>query len=144
MKAAEESTKNGLSVMENFYRSKYDSMTAKVDEALSKQLETIIAKNQEAVDAENKAYEEDLAAFTAYWDKKLSVTTSELQNVDKKIIEFYDKQIADVQSATQKQIDVLQSGYDKELSDFSAFWEIKFGVSNTELDKVQGDNYISL
>ncbi len=41
MKAAEESTKNGLSVMENFYRNKYDSMTAKVDEALSKQLETI-------------------------------------------------------------------------------------------------------
>ena len=138
VKAAEESTKNGLSVMENFYRYKYDSMTAKVDEALSKQLETIIAKNQEAVDAENKAYEEDLTAFTGYWDKKLSVTTSELQNVDKKITEFYDKQIADVQSTTQKQIDVLQSGYDKELSDFSAFWEIKFGVSNTELDKVQG------
>ena len=61
-----------------------------------------------------------------------------MQNVDKKITEFYDKQIADVQSTTQKQIDVLQSGYDKELSDFSAFWDIKFGVSNTELDKVQG------
>ena len=43
-----------------------------------------------------------------------------------------------VQDSTQKQIDVLQSAYDKELSDFSAFWDTKFGVSNTELDKVQG------
>lgn len=138
MKAAEESTKNGLSVMENFYRNKYDSMTAKVDEALSKQLETIIAKNQDAVDAENKAYEEDLAAFNAYWDKKLSVTESELQKIDQKINEFYDKQIKAVEDSTQKQIDALQSAYDKELSDFVAFWDTKFGVSNTELDKVQG------
>ncbi len=136
--AMAESTKNGLSVMENYYTNKFEAMAKTVNDSLNKQLETIEAKYQEQLAVENAAYEEDMSAFTAYWDKKLSVTQSELQKIDQKIVEFYDKQVKAVQDSTQKQIDVLQSAYDKELSDFSAFWDTKFGVSNTELDKVQG------
>ncbi len=44
-----ESTKNGLSVMENYYTNKYDAMAKTVNESLNKQLETIEAKYQEAI-----------------------------------------------------------------------------------------------
>ena len=124
--------------MSNLYIDQYDTMAKTVNDSLNKQLETINTKNKEAVDAENKAYQDDLTAFSDYWNKKLSVTQTELQTIDQKITEFYNKQIKDVQDSTQKQIDALETGYDKELTDFGAFWDTKLGIHNTELDKVEG------
>ena len=76
-----ESTKNGLSVMENYYTNKYEAMSKTVSDSLNKQLATIEAKNQEVLDIENKAYDEDLAAFNAFWDQKFDVATSALTEI---------------------------------------------------------------
>ena len=89
--------------------------------------------------AQNTAYQTDLTNFTAYWDEKLGTTTNELTTIDGKINSFYDKQISDAQNSYQKQIDAANAGYQQELTDFTDFWNQKLGISNTQLDTVEGE-----
>ena len=51
IEAMAESTKNGLSVMENYYTNKFEAMAKTVNDSLNKQLETIEAKYQEQLAA---------------------------------------------------------------------------------------------
>jgi hypothetical protein len=139
VKAAEDSTKNGLSVMSNLYINKYDEMSNTVDVALSKQVTEITAKFDEMISAQKAAYDVDLKALTEFWDKKLTITVSELDTINGKITDFYDKQIKEIKESSQAQIDVAQSAYDKQLTDFSDFWEKKLGKQTTELTKIESD-----
>ena len=107
-----ESTKNGLSVMENYYTNKYEAMAKTVSDSLNKQLETIEAKNQEAVDIENKAYDEDLAAFNAFWDQKFDVATSALTEITGTITKHYDDEISETRSSYDNLIEEFNAYYD--------------------------------
>jgi hypothetical protein len=137
VRAMEESSKNGLSIMQNYYNDKFAEMSSTVDAELAKQVEVISAKTWEAVNAQQASYDEDMKNFVAYWNTKFGETTTELDKIDAKINDYYDKQVKDVQAAYQKQIDAAQAAYDKELSDFSSFWETKFGTQTSELSQVQ-------
>jgi hypothetical protein len=137
MKAAEESTKNGLSVMENYYNNKFSEMTRTVNENLNKQLEEINIKYADMTTAENESYKKDMENFTSYWSKKLGDNKTKLDEITGQINEFYDKQISAIRSSTEKQVAEEQAGYDRKLSDFSAFWNQKLGIHNNDLDQVQ-------
>ena len=110
--AMTESTKNGLSVMENYYTNKFEAMAKTVSDSMNKQLETIEAKNQEAVDIENKAHDEDIAAFTVYWDQKFGVANSALTELTGTITKHYDDELSETRSSYDKLIEECNAYYD--------------------------------
>ena len=110
--AMSESTKNGLSVMENYYTNKFEAMAKTVSGSMNKQLEIIEAKNQEAVDIENKAHDEDIAAFTVYWDQKFGVANSALTEITGTITKHYDDELTETRSSYDKLIEECNAYYD--------------------------------
>lgn len=138
VKAAEESTKNGLSVMANYYTDKYAAMSQTVDDELSKQLDSINKSYADGVAAQATAYKTDMDAFVKSWTDKYTVTETELTKLTAVVTKYYDDQIKEVQDSTKAMEDYLRSAYAKELTDYTDSYTKKYGVVTTELDKVQG------
>lgn len=123
--AAALSAKNGLSVMANYYGTKFGEMTDTVDANLAEQLEIIEASYADMKAAEEAAFEQSVADYKEAWKQRYDAVETALTEVQDLIEEHYKDLADEADKSFKNQIDSLE-----------AFYRERYGIEADESNKV--------
>jgi hypothetical protein len=102
------------------------TVTTEINSYYDKQITAVQTATQLQTDALNAGYAQELTDFTSFWNTKLGISNTELDQVDQAITTHYNQQISDTQTA-----------YNQQISDANAFYDDLVASTMTGLNNIR-------